>query len=71
MHSLLLDAAASFCHRVASLPHLPALSDDYAPAASKALWLGTFYLCMPTGVALGYLFGGAVGSGVFLFPLGG
>lgn len=40
-----------------------ASADDHAPAASTALWLGLFYLCMPTGVALGYLFGGAIGSG--------
>lgn len=38
-------------------------ADDCAPAAAKALWLGIFYLCMPTGVAVGYLFGGAIGSG--------
>ena len=34
--------------------------DDYAPPARKTLWLATFYLCVPFGVAFGILFGGAV-----------
>jgi len=34
--------------------------DDNAPAASKTQWLAIFYLCIPTGYALGYLFGGLV-----------
>lgn len=46
-----------------TLPCRPA--DDHAPPPSKALWLGVFYLCMPTGVAVGYLFGGALGSGAW------
>ncbi|XP_002528908.2 probable sphingolipid transporter spinster homolog 2 isoform X1 [Ricinus communis] len=36
--------------------------DDNAPAAQKTAWLATFYMCIPTGVALGYVYGGFVGS---------
>ncbi|KFK28236.1 hypothetical protein AALP_AA8G490100 [Arabis alpina] len=36
--------------------------DDSAPAARKNLWLGLFYMCIPAGVALGYVFGGYVGD---------
>lgn len=35
-------------------------ADDYAPPASKTKWLAIFYLCIPTGYALGYIFGGLV-----------
>jgi MFS family permease len=35
-------------------------ADDSAPAASKTKWLAIFYLCIPTGYALGYIFGGLV-----------
>ena len=34
--------------------------DDYAPPARKTLWLATFYVCVPFGVAFGIFFGGAV-----------
>lgn len=36
--------------------------DDHAPAAQKTSWLATFYMCIPTGVALGYVYGGFVGN---------
>ncbi|XP_065873958.1 probable sphingolipid transporter spinster homolog 2 isoform X1 [Euphorbia lathyris] len=36
--------------------------DDNAPAAQKTSWLATFYMCIPTGVALGYVYGGFVGN---------
>ncbi|XP_050205354.1 probable sphingolipid transporter spinster homolog 2 [Mercurialis annua] len=36
--------------------------DDNAPAAQKTAWLATFYMCIPTGVALGYIYGGLVGN---------
>ena len=36
------------------------ITDDNAPAASKTKWLAVFYLCIPTGYALGYIFGGLV-----------
>ncbi|EFN51305.1 hypothetical protein CHLNCDRAFT_8328, partial [Chlorella variabilis] len=36
--------------------------DDNAPPTQKALWLGTFYCCIPTGYALGYIYGGLVGG---------
>ncbi|XP_059647937.1 probable sphingolipid transporter spinster homolog 2 isoform X2 [Cornus florida] len=35
--------------------------DDNAPAAQKTAWLATFYMCIPSGIALGYVYGGLVG----------
>jgi len=34
--------------------------DDNAPAAQKTAWLAMFYMCIPTGIALGYVYGGLV-----------
>ncbi|XP_078436090.1 putative sphingolipid transporter spinster homolog 2 [Wolffia australiana] len=36
--------------------------DDNAPPAQKTAWLAVFYMCIPSGVALGYVYGGLVGS---------
>ncbi|XP_043713542.1 probable sphingolipid transporter spinster homolog 2 isoform X2 [Telopea speciosissima] len=36
--------------------------DDNAPAAQKTAWLGIFYMCIPTGIAIGYVYGGVVGG---------
>ncbi|KAL0677516.1 hypothetical protein Bca4012_005497 [Brassica carinata] len=36
--------------------------DDNAPQAQKSAWLAMFYMCIPTGYALGYVYGGLVGS---------
>ncbi|XVF68141.1 hypothetical protein PTKIN_Ptkin10aG0179900 [Pterospermum kingtungense] len=36
--------------------------DDNAPAAQKTAWLAIFYMCIPTGYALGYVYGGVVGT---------
>ncbi|CAK9145017.1 unnamed protein product [Ilex paraguariensis] len=36
--------------------------DDNAPVAQKNAWLGIFYMCIPSGVALGYVYGGLVGG---------
>ncbi|KAH9664138.1 MFS domain-containing protein [Citrus sinensis] len=36
--------------------------DDNAPIPQKTAWLAMFYMCIPTGVALGYVYGGLVGS---------
>jgi MFS family permease len=36
--------------------------DDSAPVARKNFWLGLFYMCIPAGVALGYVFGGYIGN---------
>ncbi|CAH9081906.1 unnamed protein product [Cuscuta europaea] len=36
--------------------------DDNAPVEQKAAWLGVFYMCIPTGVAFGYVYGGLVGT---------
>ncbi|XP_010463476.1 PREDICTED: probable sphingolipid transporter spinster homolog 1 [Camelina sativa] len=36
--------------------------DDSAPVERKNFWLGLFYMCIPAGVALGYVFGGYIGN---------
>ena len=36
--------------------------DDVAPAGQKTTWLAIFYLGIPTGVALGYIYGGLVSA---------
>eukprot|EP00889_Picochlorum_renovo_P003013 jgi/Picre1/30043/NNA_005415.t1 len=36
--------------------------DDYAPKEHKTRWLAVFYACIPVGYALGFLYGGLVGS---------
>ncbi|KAH7663123.1 Organic anion transporter polypeptide protein [Dioscorea alata] len=36
--------------------------DDNAPIAQKTAWLAAFYMCIPTGIAVGYVYGGVVGS---------
>ncbi|CAA2990842.1 probable sphingolipid transporter spinster homolog 2 [Olea europaea subsp. europaea] len=36
--------------------------DDNAPVAQKTAWLGAFYMCIPSGVAVGYVYGGLVGQ---------
>ncbi|XP_073220393.1 probable sphingolipid transporter spinster homolog 2 isoform X2 [Cicer arietinum] len=36
--------------------------DDNAPVAQKTAWLAAFYMCIPAGTALGYVYGGLVGS---------
>ena len=36
--------------------------DDNAPVAQKTAWLSIFYMCIPGGYALGYVYGGVVGS---------
>ncbi|EFH54889.1 hypothetical protein ARALYDRAFT_320107 [Arabidopsis lyrata subsp. lyrata] len=36
--------------------------DENAPQKQKAAWLGLFYMCIPSGVALGYVYGGYVGK---------
>ncbi|KAI3845360.1 hypothetical protein MKW92_036636 [Papaver armeniacum] len=36
--------------------------DDSAPAAQKTAWLALFYMCIPTGIAIGYVYGGLVGN---------
>eukprot|EP00250_Pteridium_aquilinum_P015804 c22770_g1_i1 orf=170-1603(+) len=35
---------------------------DNAPHDKKASWLAYFYMCIPVGMALGYVYGGLVGS---------
>ncbi|XP_022158936.1 probable sphingolipid transporter spinster homolog 2 isoform X2 [Momordica charantia] len=36
--------------------------DDNAPVDKKTAWLAAFYMCIPTGYAIGYLYGGFVGQ---------
>ncbi|XP_047310642.1 probable sphingolipid transporter spinster homolog 2 isoform X2 [Impatiens glandulifera] len=36
--------------------------NENAPSAKRSMWLGTFYMCVPSGVALGYAYGGFVGN---------
>ncbi|XP_014510564.1 probable sphingolipid transporter spinster homolog 2 [Vigna radiata var. radiata] len=36
--------------------------DDNAPVSQKTAWLATFYMCIPAGYAVGYIYGGLVGS---------
>jgi MFS transporter, Spinster family, sphingosine-1-phosphate transporter len=36
--------------------------DDVAPPQAKARWLAIFFLCIPSGFALGFLYGGLVAS---------
>ncbi|PPD88401.1 hypothetical protein GOBAR_DD14662 [Gossypium barbadense] len=36
--------------------------DDSAPVSQKTAWLAMFYICIPTGIAVGYVYGGFVGS---------
>ncbi|KAF3322316.1 putative sphingolipid transporter spinster 2 [Carex littledalei] len=36
--------------------------DDNAPPAQKTAWLSVFYMCIPTGIAVGYVYGGLVGE---------
>ncbi|KAL2343885.1 hypothetical protein Fmac_005170 [Flemingia macrophylla] len=36
--------------------------DDNAPVAQKTVWLSIFYMCIPAGYAVGYVYGGLVGS---------
>ncbi|CAI9117659.1 OLC1v1019099C1 [Oldenlandia corymbosa var. corymbosa] len=36
--------------------------DDNAPSRKKTAWLGVFYMCIPCGVALGYVYGGLVAN---------
>lgn len=36
--------------------------DDNAPVTQKTAWLAIFYMCIPSGIALGYVYGGLVGG---------
>ncbi|XP_022762851.1 probable sphingolipid transporter spinster homolog 2 isoform X5 [Durio zibethinus] len=36
--------------------------DDNAPVTQKTAWLAIFYMCIPTGYAVGYVYGGLVGT---------
>ncbi|MBA0717444.1 hypothetical protein Golax_005267, partial [Gossypium laxum] len=36
--------------------------DDSGPVSQKTAWLAMFYICIPTGIAVGYVYGGFVGS---------
>ncbi|XP_012828319.1 PREDICTED: probable sphingolipid transporter spinster homolog 2 isoform X2 [Erythranthe guttata] len=34
--------------------------DDNAPVTQRTAWLGAFYMCIPTGIAVGYVYGGLI-----------
>eukprot|EP00899_Mesostigma_viride_P006890 jgi/Mesvir1/16201/Mv08463-RA.1 len=36
--------------------------DDYAPPEQRTQWLALFYMCIPSGIALGYILGGLVAT---------
>ncbi|KAK7363029.1 hypothetical protein VNO77_05158 [Canavalia gladiata] len=36
--------------------------DDNAPVAKKTAWLAIFFMCIPAGYAVGYVYGGLVGN---------
>ncbi|KAH1242818.1 putative sphingolipid transporter spinster 2 [Glycine soja] len=36
--------------------------DDNAPVSQKTAWLAIFYMCIPAGYAIGYIYGGLVGN---------
>ncbi|KAL3843814.1 hypothetical protein ACJIZ3_001217 [Penstemon smallii] len=36
--------------------------DDNAPVSQRTSWLGAFYMCIPTGIAVGYVYGGLIGG---------
>ncbi|XP_004504880.1 probable sphingolipid transporter spinster homolog 2 [Cicer arietinum] len=36
--------------------------DDNAPVEQKTVWLSIFYMCIPGGYAIGYVYGGLVGN---------
>ena len=40
----------------------PVFVEDHAPPGRRTMWLGIFYLFIPIGVAVGYIYGGVVGS---------
>ena len=42
----------------------PPFIDDRAPPQRKTLWLGLYYMCIPAGVAFGYVYGGVAGPAV-------
>lgn len=40
----------------------PPFIDDRAPKGHKALWLSIFYIAIPVGTALGYIYGGLISN---------
>ena len=43
---------------------VPPYVEDFAPPGAKTLWLGVFFTAIPTGTALGFVYGAAVASSV-------
>ena len=52
------------CGRACDAAPHAAPADDNAPPARKTRWLAIFFLCIPTGYALGYIFGGLAAAGL-------
>lgn len=42
--------------------HVLLLTIYLSAMVQKTAWLAMFYMCIPTGVALGYVYGGIVSS---------
>lgn len=52
------------CRCPRPVPTCASTADDNAPPDAKTRWLAIFYLCIPTGYALGYIFGGLAAAGL-------
>lgn len=62
LRSLLLARAAVGAGEASFVSLASPFIDDAAPPARKSRWLAAFYLCIPVGVALGYVVGGVTSS---------
>ncbi|RDX96036.1 putative sphingolipid transporter spinster-like 2, partial [Mucuna pruriens] len=65
---LIFSYAFNILHRLVGVGEASFISlaapfiDDNAPVTQKTAWLAIFYMCIPSGYALGYVYGGLVGS---------
>lgn len=50
----------SFCFELLMKSYAPSLTNLINRFLQRAAWLGLFYMCIPSGVALGYVYGGYV-----------
>jgi len=42
---------------------------NFIAVSQKTVWLGTFYMCIPAGYAVGYIYGGLVRFPLILFAI--
>jgi hypothetical protein len=58
--------ATPHTHSAPSSSHVNSLAapfiNDMAPAGAKSTWLAIFFMCIPSGIALGYVTGGVLFS---------